>query len=392
VARIPQDELDRLKREVDLAELVRSRGVKLSANGKDLVGLCPLHEEAEPSFRVSPSKNVFHCFGCGAKGTVVDFVMRIEGVTFRHAVEILRAGDSAPAAAASPGPPPKKATALKLPPLVSDDAEISDEELRGVVADYYHETLKQSPEAQEYLASRGLDKGGLAARFRLGYSDRTLGYRLPQRNRKNGKAIRSRLAGLGIIKDSGHELMRGSLVVPIFDGRGQVVQLYGRKIGRGLRPGVPKHLYLPGPRRGLFNLEALRQSKEVILCEALIDALTFIASGYENATAAYGTNGFTDELLEAMKSCGTRRVLIAFDRDDAGDKAAEKLAARLGGGPRGGDPARRPPLESPRPGPKPQLRDLEGQPPGRRRRPFPRGLLDLYSARGSGGSSSSRRR
>jgi DNA primase len=331
VARIPQDELDRLKREVDLAELVRSRGVKLSANGRDLVGLCPFHEEAEPSFRVSPSKNVFHCFGCGAKGTVVDFVMRIEGVTFRHAVEILRAGDSAPAAAASPGPPPKKTTALKLPPLVSDDAEISDEELRGVVADYYHETLKQSPEAQEYLASRGLDKGGLAARFRLGYSDRTLGYRLPQRNRKNGKAIRSRLAGLGIIKDSGHELMRGSLVVPIFDGRGQVVQLYGRKIGRGLRQGVPKHLYLPGPRRGLFNLEALRQSKEIILCEALIDALTFIASGYENATAAYGTNGFTDELLEAMKSCGTERVLLAFDRDDAGDKAAEKLATRLGG-------------------------------------------------------------
>jgi DNA primase len=253
VARIPQDELNRLKREVDLAELVRSRGVKLSANGKDLVGLCPFHEEAEPSFRVSPSKNVFHCFGCGAKGTVVDFVMRIEGVTFRHAVEILRAGDSAHRRCGVSRASAEEDHRLEAAALVSDDAEISDEELRGVVADYYHETLKQSPEAQEYLASRSLDKGGLAARFKLGYSDRTLGYRLPQRNRKNGKAIRSRLAGLGIIKDSGHELMRGSLVVPIFDGRGQVVQLYGRKIGRGLRPGVPKHLYFPGPRRGLFN-------------------------------------------------------------------------------------------------------------------------------------------
>jgi len=94
MARIPDSELERLKAEVDLAELVRGSGVELARRGKDLVGLCPFHEEQEASFVVSPDKNLFHCLGCGAGGSVVDWVMKSEGVSFRHAVELLRAGQA----------------------------------------------------------------------------------------------------------------------------------------------------------------------------------------------------------------------------------------------------------------------------------------------------------
>lgn len=172
MARIPQDELERLKREVDLVELVRSRGVELKANGKDLVGLCPFHEEEPPSFRVSGEKGVFHCFGCGAKGTVIDFVMLFEGVTFRHAVEILRAGGPTCPAPSGDRPPPKRSSVVKLDQVVSDDA--GDAELRTQVADYYHETLKQSPEAISYLEKRGLNPEKVVDRFHLGFSNRTL--------------------------------------------------------------------------------------------------------------------------------------------------------------------------------------------------------------------------
>ena len=329
MARIPDGELERLKREVAVEALARARGVELVKMGKDLRGRCPFHApDDDPSLSVDPVRNVFHCFGCGAKGSVVDWVMKAEGVSFRHAVEILRADNPSLTEADPDRPPPKRSTVLKLPPVATEQA--GDAELRMRVARYYHETLSQSPEALEYLASRGLDAPELVDRFLLGFSNRTLGYHLPTRRTAEGQAVRGRLAELGILKETGHELLRGSLTVPILDAEGRVVQMYGRKTGHGLRPGMPKHLYLPGPRRGVFNLDALRASRELILCEALIDALTFWAAGLRNVTTAYGVNGFTEEILEAMKAYGTERVLIAYDRDERGDAAASKLAERLG--------------------------------------------------------------
>ncbi|MGH7856917.1 MAG: toprim domain-containing protein, partial [Candidatus Binatia bacterium] len=134
---------------------------------------------------------------------------------------------------------------------------------------------------------------------------------------------------LGVIRGSGHEHLNGSLVVPIFDEEGRVAELYGRKITPGLRPGTPLHLYLPGPHRGVWNVEALQASREIILCEALLDALTFWCAGYRNVTSAYGTEGITPDHWKAFEKYGTERVLIAYDRDDAGEKAAEKLAKEL---------------------------------------------------------------
>jgi DNA primase len=115
----------------------------------------------------------------------------------------------------------------------------------------------------------------------------------------------------------------------VMDESGRVVEVYGRKLLDNLRAGTPKHLYLPGPHAGVWNAPALEASREIILCEALIDAMTFWCAGYRNVTAAYGIEGFTDELLAAFKTHQTERVLIAYDRDEAGERAAEKLAQKL---------------------------------------------------------------
>jgi len=325
MVRIPKNELERLKAEVDLAELVRSSGVELKARGKDLVGLCPFHEEKEPSFVISPEKNLFHCLGCGAGGSVIDWVMKSEGVSFRHAVELLREGQAGGGGLR----PVKRSTVRRLPPPV--ELEAADHELLVQVVDFYHRTLKDSAEALAYLKRRGLDDPAAIDRFRLGYANRTLGLRLPNSQRKAGREIRGRLVKLGIFRSSGHEHLAGSLVIPVFDPEGRVGELYGRKIHTNLRRGTPAHLYLPGPHRGVWNLDAFRASKEIILCESLIDALTFWCAGYRHVTASYGTNGFTGEMLEAMKAFAIERVLIAYDRDEAGEEAAVELAEKLAG-------------------------------------------------------------
>lgn len=324
MARVPDDELERLKREVSVQQLAEARGIALARHGADLIGLCPFHDDKSPSLVISPERNLWHCLGaCQVGGSVIDWVMKSEGVSFRHAVELLRA--DAPLSTATK--PVKVSTVRRLPAPVS--AEADDRAALAQVADYYHATLKESPEALAYLESRGLVSSEMIDHFRLGYANRTLGLRLPERNRKAGEELRGRLERLGVLRESGHEHLAGSLVIPLRDETGGVVGMYGRKIRSDLKAGTPLHLYLPGPHRGVFNVEALRASKTVILCEALIDALTLWCAGFRNVASAYGIEGFTAELLEAFKRHGTEEVFIAFDRDEAGDRGAEKVAATL---------------------------------------------------------------
>ncbi len=350
MARIPEAEIDRLKREVSVERLAQARGIVLQPHGANLIGLCPFHDDHAPSFVVTPSKNLWHCLGaCQAGGSVIDFVMKAEGVSFRHAVELLRA--DLPRLAAAPGPVPKHSTVTKLPPPVEPDAE--DHELLAQVVAYYHAALTQSPEALQYLERRGLRSAEMIEHFQLGFANRTLAYRLPAKNRQAGAELRGRLQTLGLLRESGHEHFNGCVVIPVFDEHGHVSELYGRKITPGLRKGTPLHLYLPAtalpvPRsplpdsdnrqlatgsfrrhRGVWNVDALQASKEIILCEALIDALTFWCAGFRNVTTSYGVEGFTDDHLAAFRCYGTERVLIAYDRDDAGERAAEKLAEKL---------------------------------------------------------------
>jgi DNA primase len=182
------------------------------------------------------------------------------------------------------------------------------------------------------LERRGLGEQELIDHFRLGYANRTLGYRLPAKNRKPGAQVRGKLQELGVIRASGHEHLSGSLVIPVCDVNGEVVQLYGRKLRDDLNHrGSSRHLYLPGPRRGIFNAKALAACDgELIVCESLIDALTFWRHGLRRVTAAFGADGLTDELHTAFKDAGVGRVLIAFDRDEAGERGAATLADRLG--------------------------------------------------------------
>lgn len=325
----PRAEIERIKREISVQRLAEARGIKLRRSGKELIGLCPFHKDTSPSLNIDPKKNQWHCKGaCGEGGDVIKWVMRAQGVSFRHALEILRR-DLLPMMPASPGPPPKRTTVSKLPPLIERSAD--DKRLLEIVVAHYHETLKQTPEAQQYLVKRGLQSAEMVKHFRLGFANRTLGYHLPASNRVTGEEQRGRLKQLGILKDSGHEHFRGSLVIPILNLDGEVMQVYGRKItpAHQLREGTPDHLYLPGPHRGVWNEVALTVSKEIILCEALIDALTFWCAGFRHVTTSYGVNGFTEEIKAAFRKHGTKKIYIAYDRDEAGENAAQKHAAEL---------------------------------------------------------------
>ena len=327
MARIADEEIERLKKEVDLAELVIRSGVALKKAGGDLVGCCPFHDDDTPSLVVTPKKGLWHCMGaCQTGGSAIDWVMRTQGVSFRHAVEVLRAGG---APAITPGrraPVATRSRSAKLPTAL--DVSVEDQAVLAQVVDYYHATLVESPEALAYLARRKIDDPEVITRFRLGYANRTLGYRLPSKQTKEGDAVRGRLTHLGVLRASGHEHLTGSLVVPVVTPTGAVTELYGRKLRNNLRAGTPFHLYLPGPHRGVWNEEALAGG-EVILCESLLDALTFYCCGFPHVTASFGTSGFTTDHAEAFTRHRVTRVLIAYDHDNAGDEAAMKLATEL---------------------------------------------------------------
>ena len=283
MARIPQQELEQLKRDIDLATLIRSKGIELKQHGKDLIGLCPFHNDKNPSLVVTPSKNLWNCLGaCDTGGSTIDWIMKAEGVSFRHAVEILRSGKASTLIQSDTVL--KKNTIPRLESPVEYSAD--DRQLLQQVINYYHEKLKQSPSAIKYLENRGIKSEEALKTFRIGFSDRTLGIRLPHRNRKEGKEIREKLTKLGIYRSTGHEHFSGSIVFPVTDENGIITEIYGRKINDGIRAGTAYHLYLPGPHKGLWNPFALA-AKEVILCESIIDALSFWVNGFRNVTASY---------------------------------------------------------------------------------------------------------
>jgi len=328
--RIPESDIERVKRQTDLVALVQSRGIELKKHGsKDWIGRCPFHPDHDtPNFIVTPDKGLWHCMACGLAGNAIQFVQRHDGVSFRHAFEVLNQGGNVAFTAA---PLQKQATVPRLPcPL---DPEADDATLLVQVTAYYHERLKQSVSARAYLASRGLDSEELIDRFQIGFADRTLGLRLPMKNRKEGEALRTRLQQLGLWRESGHEHFNGCIVVPFHECSPhgpRVVSFYGRRLHSSVanRTTAPKHLYPPGPHRGLFNPEGIRDSHEVILCEAVFDALTFYVNGFQNVTCLFGTEGFTDELWQALKR--VKCVRLAYDADDAGERAAQRDARRFG--------------------------------------------------------------
>lgn len=190
---IPDDDIERIKRETDLAAVIRARGVELKPQGSDLVGLRPFHEDKNQSLHVTPAKRLWRCVSCQATGNVIQFVQRFDGVSFRHAYELLKNGAAftgAPTCA-----PVKKGTVPRLASPLAADAD--DQAALRQVLDYYHERLKENPAALVYLKKRGIGAEAVAA-FRVGFVVRTLGLRLPQKNRAEGAAIRELRCSLSL--------------------------------------------------------------------------------------------------------------------------------------------------------------------------------------------------
>ena len=329
MARFTDEELSRIKQDVSLVRLLESQGHVLKKQGKDYVCHCPFHDDDTPSLIVSPKTNLWHCMGaCQMGGSVIDWVMKSQGVSFRYAVELLR--NDHPELASQTAQPVKYNTARKLSSTLAADLLAADDQgALNRVVDFYHDTLLNEAEALTYLEKRGLHDLELIHSFKLGYANRTLAYHIPQNNRDDGAAIRTKLKGCGVLRNSGHEHLNGSITVPIFDTENNVVELYGRKVRDDLKKGTAYHLYLPGPHAGVWNVQGLKDQEEIILCEALLDAMTFWVNGFKNVTASYGTACFTDDHLNTFLECGVKRVLIAYDRDEAGNKAAEQLAVKL---------------------------------------------------------------
>jgi DNA primase catalytic core len=328
--RISEEQIAHIKATVDLAAVIRARGIALEKHGVDnLVGLCPFHDDKRTAnLIVTPEKGLFRCMSCGAAGNVIQFVEKFDGLSFRHAVELLT-DDGGIAATAYRRTPDTR----KLPCPVSDTA--GDAEALAQVIAYYQERFTHHPDGMDYLEKRGLGCPELVARFRVGFADRTLGLRIPQRKCKEGAELRDRLKAMGVFRRrTGHEHLVGCITVPLYDIHGTPRQIYGRRIEANISKEL-RHLYLARPLAGIFNPDALK-SPEIILCESIIDAMTFVRHGseaglavMEAATCTFGTANFTDEIFEAIKSAGVESVRLAFDADEAGEKAAQQATTRL---------------------------------------------------------------
>ena len=287
MARIPDELIERIKAEVSLADLAREYGIELKPKGKDLFASCPWHEDSDPSFSVTPGKNLWNCLGGCGGGDNIQLVMRCEKISFRRAAEKLAARlGLAPQAAAITT---RVGTAHEI--LHTPDDSLTDAQLMGIVTDFYHQTFLNQPQAMQYLQKRKCFHPEAVKRFRIGYANRTLGYRVPTTTAA-GKDLKERLQKLGILrKETGHEHLNGSVVFPICDRHAVPVQMYGRKITDGLRKGTPLHLYLEQPKHGLWNPESVMPGGELIVCEAILDALTFWCAGFRNVTCTFGANG-----------------------------------------------------------------------------------------------------
>ena len=302
-------DLSRLKQSIDLVAVVQSRGVKLVKQGKDYVGLCPFHKEKTPSFHVTPSKNLFNCLGCHVGGSVIDFIMRKDGLTKSEAVAWLKenSGATFTRPAVVPAPPARI--------LKTEDAAA----LLQRVVKFYVRTLRKDPAGMGYLNRRNLS-GTTLEFFQVGYSNGSLLRALP----KSGDLIRN-LKTLGVLNAKGQEHFRGCVTVPIFDAAGKVTGIYGRKAEPSPNAAAPSHLYLPGPHRGVFNGAAAKTSQSLFITEAIFDALSLWQAGFKNAVALYGAHGWTDDHAQLLRDNGTTEIYLALDNDKAGEEATARL-------------------------------------------------------------------
>lgn len=304
----------------DIVEVVSSY-VRLSKkSGANLFGLCPFHNEKTPSFSVAPDKQIYHCFGCGKGGSVINFIMEIENLSFPDAVAFLarRAG-------------------MELPE--DGDREVRDRRerllaLNREAARFFHAALltEAGRPAQDYIARRGISPG-MVKRFGLGFAADSF-YQLTNAMHDKGFQDFELIdAGLANGNKSGkgvHDVFRDRLMFPVIDVRGNVIGFSGRILGDG----EPKYLNTRetpvfNKSRNLFALNLAKKSKNgyILLTEGNIDVVSLHQAGFDSAVASLGTS-LTPEQARLI-SRYTGEVVIAYDNDGAGQKAAQRAIGIL---------------------------------------------------------------
>jgi DNA primase catalytic core len=318
MSRVPDSRIEEIRNGYPIESYVAELGAKLTRKGAQLVCACvfPDHVEKRASFYVSPAKRAFKCFGCGRSGDIVNLHMQLNHVDFPTAVNDLRA--RLPSAVAN-----SHSVEPAFEPIEIGEARRT--ELLTRVADYYFETARDTAEFWTYLKQRGLDSRELVDTFRIGYCNRSLAKKLPDRHGGAGTKIRRELRQLGLLRDSGHESFAGFLFVPLRDENESVVYGYGRRLGDASNG--PAHLYLRGERRGFLSPKVFRASDVVLLNESWLDAMTWWVHGYRQVVSTFGADGLTEELSAALLRM--RHLVCAQDNDEAGERAANALAHRL---------------------------------------------------------------
>lgn len=314
--RLPPEFIDQLLARTDIVDVIGSR-LQLRKAGREFQARCPFHDEKTPSFSVSPDKQFYHCFGCGAHGTAIGFLMEYDHLPFREAVEELaeRAGLEIP----SDGEPTQAAP--DHGPLYR---------LLEEVAVYYRQQLRDHPEAQRaiaYLKGRGLT-GEIAARFGLGYAPARGNPVLTQFGHEAAACARLQTVGLVSEQDGQrYDKFRDRVLFPIRDRRGRVIGFGGRLLGDG----KPKYLNSPETPifhkgRELYGLHEAQQANRkfdaLIVVEGYLDVIALAQFGITNAVATLGTATTPEHLNQVLKLAPD--IVFCFDGDRAGRAAAWK--------------------------------------------------------------------
>ena len=308
-------EKDQIKKGIDIVSLFEYFGTSLTKKGKSHTGLCPFHDDKNPSLSVDQEKGLYNCFGCGESGDVFDLVKGVKGFSFTESLSFLkeysgrrdiktvravevdtsRKAETRPllkkSALAVTAPQKKKESPLEeaskneKPSDTGEKTELSGITL-DIVSEHYRKTLLKHPAANSYLKSRGFTDYSLYERLGIGFADGSLLAMVSEKQKEELKAS-------GILNKKGSEHFAGCITVPLFNEAGRVVSFYGRVIDNKRKV---KHLYSPGMHKGLVNRKAAGvYREEIILTESVLDALSLIQIGCENVIPCYGVNGFTDE-------------------------------------------------------------------------------------------------
>ena len=308
---IPQPFIDELIDRADIVEVVGAR-VALKKAGASYKGLCPFHDEKTPSFTVSPDKGFYHCFGCHAGGNAIGFLMEHDHMSFPEAMETLA-----------------EMLGLEIPVERSDADRSENQGLLDALGEadrIYRQSLRESPEAIDYLKGRGID-GAVAKRFGIGYAPDAWDTVLRQLGRGEAHTTRLVQAGLVIANDAGrrYDRFRGRVMFPIRDRRGKVIGFGGRVLGDG----EPKYLNSPETNvfhkgRALYGVyEAQRtpgRHDEIMVVEGYLDVVSLAQHGIEPVIATLGTATSAEHLRQL--TLRYKRIVFCFDGDRAGRAAA----------------------------------------------------------------------